>query len=234
MNRQFPNSKNNLDLVVLLLSKMRPLVIVTTYSTGTKDLSSKSNYQRLPRLPLIVWVLTAFILVGCEPARNFLPRSPQLNAPSTEPQALQSVQSGAIVEMEAEIRQQINKIRQQNGLNPLENNERLAQVARNYSQTMARENFFSHTGPKGDTPAQRVREAGISYWVVGENLFRSTNIPKPVPSAVKGWMDSQGHRENILRPEYAETGVGIWRDGNTYYITQLFMRSQFSLRDLFP
>lgn len=233
MNRKFPNSKN--DLVVLItMSKTQLLIMATAYSTGTKDLSSKSNHQRLPRLPLIAWVLTAFTLVGCKPIQDFLSRSPQSNAPSTKPQALPSVQSGAILEMEAEIRQQINKIRQQNGLNPLENNERLAQVARNYSQTMARENFFSHTGSKGDTPAQRVREAGISYWVVGENLFKSTNIPKPVPSAVKGWMDSRGHRENILRPEYAETGVGIWRDGNTYYITQLFMRSQFSLRDLFP
>jgi len=41
---------------------------------------------------------------------------------------------------------------------------------------------------------------------------------------VQGWMDSPGHRENILRPEYRETGIGVWRTGNTYYFTQLFMR----------
>jgi uncharacterized protein YkwD len=52
-----------------------------------------------------------------------------------------------------------------------------------------------------DTPAQRVRAGGLSYWVVGENLFKSTNAPEPVPLAVKGWMESPGHRENILRQE---------------------------------
>jgi uncharacterized protein YkwD len=131
--------------------------------------------------------------------------------------------------MEAAVRQRINEIRQKNELNSLENNERLAQVARNYSQQMARDNFFSHTGSDGSTLSQRVRAGGISYWVVGENLFKSTNAPEPVPLAVKGWMNSPGHRENILRPVFTQTGIGVWRQGNTYYITQLFMRPQSRL-----
>jgi uncharacterized protein YkwD len=89
---------------------------------------------------------------------------------------------------------------------------------------MAEKKFFSHTGADGSTLADRVRAGGISYWVVGENLYTSTNIPRPVPSAIEGWMNSPGHRENILRSVYAETGVGVWRIGNTYYITQLFLR----------
>lgn len=190
--------------------------------------------QRLPRIFWILWTPIALVLLGCEPVTDFLPRLPRQDEPIDKPQTPRVIaQSRAIAEMEAAVRQRINEIRQQNGLNPLENNERLAQVAREYSQTMARENFFSHTGPDGDTPAQRVRSAGLSYWVVGENLFKSTNAPQPVPLAVKGWMNSPGHRENILRPVFTETGIGIWRDGNTYYITQLFMRPQFSLRDVF-
>lgn len=51
-----------------------------------------------------------------------------------------------------------------------------------------------------------------------------TNLPQPVGDAVQGWMESQGHRENILRPEFRETGIGVWRTGNTYYFTQLFMQ----------
>lgn len=127
--------------------------------------------------------------------------------------------------MEAAVRQRINDIREQKGLNALENNEKLAQVARNYSRQMARDNFFSHTGSDGSTLETRVRSGRIFYWVVGENLFKSTNIREPVPVAVQGWMKSPGHRENILRPVFAETGVGVWKTGNTYYITQLFMRS---------
>ncbi|GAA6624163.1 hypothetical protein NUACC26_099880 [Scytonema sp. NUACC26] len=89
---------------------------------------------------------------------------------------------------------------------------------------MAEKNFFSHTGADGSTLSQRAQSGGIIYWVVGENLFKSTNIPQPVPVAVKGWMKSPGHRENILRPIFRETGVGVWRIGSTYYITQLFLR----------
>jgi uncharacterized protein YkwD len=126
--------------------------------------------------------------------------------------------------MEELVYVRINEIREQEGLKPLQPNERLAQVARNYSRRMAEENFFSHVAPAGDGPAQRVRGAGITYWVVGENLFQGTNLPRPAPMAVQGWMNSPGHRENILRPVYTETGIGVWREGNTYYFTQLFLR----------
>jgi uncharacterized protein YkwD len=127
--------------------------------------------------------------------------------------------------MEAQVRQRINAIRQKQGLSQLRNNEKLAQVARNYSQQMAEKKFFSHTSPEGSTMVQRVQSAKIFYLMVGENLFMCTNVPQPVPSAVQGWMDSPGHRANILRPEYRETGIGVWRKGNSYYVTQLFLRS---------
>jgi uncharacterized protein YkwD len=127
--------------------------------------------------------------------------------------------------MEAQTRDRINAIRQQQRLQPLRQNDKLAQVARNYSRRMAEQNFFAHTSPQGDTTVDRVRSAGIFYFEIGENLFMCTNFPQPVPAAVTGWMNSPGHRENILRPEYRETGVGVWRRGNTYYFTQLFLRA---------
>jgi len=187
----------------------------------------KTHCRQLPRKAWIVWTPLALILLGCEPARDFLSRFPGLDTLVTEepPAAPSPAQSAAIAKMEAEICQQIDEIRTSNGLKPLQNNQRLAQVARDYSRRMAQENFFSHTSPDGDTPAQRVRATGITYLIAGENLFRSTNAPNPVSLAVKGWMNSPGHRENILRSAFTETGMGIWRDGNTYYVTQLFMRS---------
>lgn len=127
--------------------------------------------------------------------------------------------------MEAQVYQRINEIRQKQGLSQLRNNEKLAGVARNYSQQMAEKNFFSHTSPDGSTMVKRVKSARIFFLMLGENLFMCTNIPQPVPSAVQGWMSSPGHRKNILRPEYRETGIGVWRKGNSYYMTQLFMRS---------
>jgi uncharacterized protein YkwD len=198
----------------------------TKGSMPSNDLKKmKTIRQQLQQKLSLLWAFVVLGLIGCEAITDVLPPLPKQDAPvSKSPTPSPAAQSAAIAEMEAQIRQQINEIRQQNGLNSLQNNEKLAQVARNYSQLMARDNFFSHTGSDGSTLAQRVRSARIFYIMVGENLFTSTNIPQPVPLAVHGWMKSPGHRENILRPVFTQTGVGIWREGNTYYITQLFMR----------
>ena len=168
----------------------------------------------------------ALIVSGCDSVSEFLPSLPQVTILSrSQPTPLPKVQAPATAQMEAQVRQRINAIRQKQGLSQLRNNEKLAQVARNYSQQMAEKKFFSHTSPEGSTMVQRVQSARIFYLMVGENLFMCTNVPQPVPSAVQGWMDSPGHRANILRPEYRETGIGVWRKGNSYYVTQLFLRS---------
>jgi len=166
-------------------------------------------------------------LVGCQSVAEMLPSLPQHFLDNTASQATQPSppQTPAIAEMETRVRQQINQIREEHGLEPLEPNEKLAGVARDYSRQMAEHDFFSHTGVDGKQAGERARAAGIAYWVVGENLFKSTNAPQPVPLSIEGWMNSPGHRDNILHADYRETGVGIWRDGNTYYFTQLFLRS---------
>lgn len=189
------------------------------------------NARWLQNRSWMVGVAIALSLMGCEALTTQWPRLlEEINPPRPQPQTPASpVQSPVIADMESAIRQQINQIRQDRGLEALAANEDLAQVARSYSRQMAENNFFSHTGVDGSDVGQRVKAAGIVYWIVGENLFTSTNIPEPVPVAVDGWMDSPGHRENILRPEYRETGIGIWREGNTYYITQLFLRSPWSV-----
>jgi uncharacterized protein YkwD len=174
-------------------------------------------------------VAIALALVGCEPAEleQLVERIPPITRIGREPPAepdSAGAQSSTAVDMETLVYDRINEIRQRSGLSPLQPNGPLAQVARQYSQRMADENFFSHVSPTGDGPAQRVSAANISYSIVGENLFTSTNAPDPAPLAVEGWMDSPGHRENILRSGFTETGVGVWQRGNTYYFTQLFMR----------
>jgi uncharacterized protein YkwD len=175
--------------------------------------------------PIVITTL-ALLTSGCEAIRESLPPLPPLPLPSSPTKPSPSpAQSSTTAEMEAQVQAKINTIRQEKNLAPLRNNEKLAQVARDYSRRMAEQNFFSHTSPDGDSAADRVRAAGIFYLMLGENLFTSTNIAQPVPAAVEGWMDSPGHRENILRSEYRETGIGVWQQGDTYYFTQLFMRS---------
>ncbi len=171
------------------------------------------------------WAAIALCLTGCEQVMEYLPPLPRIEIPSNQPpQPLQLAQTPQTAQIEAQVRQKINQVRQKNGLQPLQNNEKLAQVARKYSRQMMEKNFFSHTGSDGSTLSDRVRAGKIIYWMVGENLFKSKNIPQPVSAAVEGWLASPGHRENLLRPVFRETGVGVWRQGNTYIITQLFLR----------
>ena len=132
--------------------------------------------------------------------------------------------TSAIAAMEREVVQRINDIRREQGLPALEVDQELAGIARDYSCRMARQDFFSHTGPDGGTVADRVRQAGKEYRLVGENIARNTNAREPAEAAVQGWMDSAQHRENILRRGVTETGVGICRDGARYYFTQVFMQ----------
>ncbi|MDM9379765.1 CAP domain-containing protein [Chlorogloeopsis sp. ULAP01] len=173
----------------------------------------------------VAGIAITLLTTGCEQALEYLPPLPRVEIPTQQPAKPSiPVQTAKTAEIEAGVRQSINQVREQNGLKPLQNNERLADVARNYSRQMAEKNFFSHTGADGSTVETRVRAGGISYWVVGENLFKGRNISQPVEISVDGWLKSPGHRANIMRPYFTETGVGVWRDGNTYYITQLFLR----------
>lgn len=163
--------------------------------------------------------------MGCDQMQRIPPLGHQFPSPQVTPGTMNAAQSQMTGRMEQDVHRQINGIRQRQGFTPLRYNNQLAEVARNYSRQMAEQRFFAHVSPQGETLSDRVKAAGIFYFIVGENLFTSTNIPQPERSAVQGWMDSPGHRENILRAEFRETGVGVWRRGNTYYFTQLFMRS---------
>lgn len=180
--------------------------------------------RKLPSIKWLIWIAIAMLTTGCEELIEYLPSLPNIQLPATQPPPVLPTQSTKVADMEAAVRQGINQVRQKNGLQPLQNNDKLAQVARNYSRQMAQKKFFSHTGADGSTLPDRVSAGGITYWMVGENLFTSTNVARPIPAAIEGWMNSPGHRANILRPVFRETGVGIWRVGNTYYMTQLFLR----------
>ena len=127
--------------------------------------------------------------------------------------------------MERRVVERINEIRQQHDLQPLKVHQTLTEIARDYSQAMATQSFFSHSGPEGNNIGDRVRDAGICYRAVGENLAKNFNVAEPVEAAVTGWMNSEGHRKNILTAEFRETGVGIWRDGKTFHFTQVFLRA---------
>lgn len=117
----------------------------------------------------------------------------------------------------------INEQRRLQGLPQLVWSEELAREARAHSQAMAERNFFSHDDPVRGSFAQRIQAAGIACGACGENLFMARGFADPVPVAIEGWMNSPGHRANILDARFRRTGIGIAQaaDGAVYF-TQIF------------
>jgi uncharacterized protein YkwD len=131
---------------------------------------------------------------------------------------------GAATErLEEQVLQETNAIREQRGLAPLEPMPELARAARQHSQQMAQQNFLGHTDPSGRTLLDRINAAGITYRRIGENVAMNAGTGEPASVAVRGWLDSKPHRENLLDPRFTHTGIGVWSIGDRYYFTQLFL-----------
>lgn len=124
----------------------------------------------------------------------------------------------AVRAYEKEVVRLVNEIRVKNGLKPLTENWELSRVARYKSQDMHDKGYFSHTSPTYGTPFAMMKSFGISYRTAGENIAMGYATPQAV---VNGWMNSSGHRANILNSAYTQIGVGYVAGGN--YWTQMFI-----------
>lgn len=124
---------------------------------------------------------------------------------------------------EAEVIQLVNAERQKAGCGPLVPNPFLRQAAYLHSKDMGDNGFFSHKGSNGSTFSQRARQAGYQGSPRGENIAGGYGSPA---SVMNGWMNSSGHRSNILNCGSDEIGVGYYYAGQGYghYWTQVFGR----------
>ena len=125
---------------------------------------------------------------------------------------------GVISAYEAEVIRLVNEIRRQNGLGELTASAELSHVARLKSQDMHDKGYFDHTSPTYGSAFDMLRSFGISYRTAGENIAYGYSTPQAV---VDAWMNSSGHRANILNASYTQIGVGHVQDGN--YCTQIFV-----------
>lgn len=126
--------------------------------------------------------------------------------------------SNAVTEYEAEVVRLVNIERAKNDLKPLTMNWELSRVARYKSQDMHDKGYFSHTSPTYGSPFDMMRNFGISYRSAGENIAMGYRTPQAV---VAGWMNSPGHRANILKSSFTQIGVGYVASGD--YWTQMFI-----------
>lgn len=93
---------------------------------------------------------------------------------------------------------------------PLGANALLAEAAQGHAEDMADRGYFEHDTPEGTTPTQRMRAAGYTGGVTGENIAAGQQTPEEV---VQAWMDSPGHCRNIMSGSYTEIGIGYHRGG---------------------
>lgn len=112
---------------------------------------------------------------------------------------------------EVDLLERINKERYDRGIRELVMDEKLLDLARRYARDMFERGYFSHYNPEGESPFDRMEAADIFYLAAGENLALAPNVT----IVHQGLMDSQGHRENILNPEFGHVGIGVI-DGGIY------------------
>ena len=130
------------------------------------------------------------------------------------PRALAEPPAGCPNQFEFDVARLVNEERLAAGLAPLEIDVRLMVAAQRHSDDMAANSFFSHFGSDDSTFDVRVQDAGYVPWLrLGENIAAGQTSPEAVMAA---WMNSPGHRANILDPDFDHIGVGYATSG-TYY-----------------
>ncbi|WP_373895357.1 CAP domain-containing protein [Virgibacillus natechei] len=144
--------------------------------------------------------------------------APQQSNNNQEQQDQSQEQSQQLSQFEQEVVELTNAEREKHGLSPLEIDTELSKVARDKSLDMAENNYFSHDSPNYGSPFDMMQSYGVDYRTAGENIARGQTTPEQV---VNGWMNSDGHRANILNGDFTHIGVGFVEQGNHW--TQQFI-----------
>ncbi len=180
----------------------------------------------------VKYVLLLFVLLFVLPCRTF--------AKNHEPRIDKSW-------LERRIHVLINIERRRAGLRPLALNRKLSAIARRHSRDMADRDYFSHMTPGGRSPLDRYRESGFAcrvreggrIYLGAENIFQNdlyssieyidgrayynwNSMEEIARSTVEGWMESPGHRRNILTRAFRSEGIGVAIRNGKVYITQDF------------
>ncbi|MER2119183.1 MAG: CAP domain-containing protein [Solibacillus sp.] len=151
------------------------------------------------------------------PSKTPAKQSKTEQAPAQEQK--ETTATDQILAIEEKVVALTNAERAKNGLSALQIDRPLMAAAREKSQDMKDKNYFSHTSPTFGSPFDRLKALGIAYKSAGENIAKGQKSPEEV---VQAWMNSEGHRANILNKDFTHIGVGYVQDGNIW--TQQFIK----------
>ncbi|WP_093193773.1 SafA/ExsA family spore coat assembly protein [Salimicrobium halophilum] len=167
-----------------------------------------------------LWKISVRYEIGLSEIINANPQfeNPDLIYPGDEVTIPLKTETKSIEQLAVE---KTNEQRRANGLAPLEIDWQLARVARYKSQDMRDKGYFSHQSPTYGSPFEMMRQFNISYRKAAENIAAGQSTAERV---VNGWMNSPGHRKNILDPDFTTIGIGYVEGGSYgHYWTQMFI-----------
>jgi len=192
------------------------LILLLLLSTQT---FAQSTYTVQPGDSM--WKIAVKYQVGLS---EIIAANPQIKNPALiYPGQKLTIPTVTTATQEDEVIRLVNVQRAQAGLQPLKKNWELCRVARYKSADMANKGYFSHTSPTYGTPFQMMENFGLRFTAAGENIAYGQRTPAEV---MKDWMNSPGHRSNIMSGAYTEIGVGLAKNKNgVCYWTQMFMKS---------
>lgn len=154
--------------------------------------------------------------VSNKPAATY---EPIKNSTSNDSSSNKTVSSSNL-NYEQKVVELVNIERQKNGLSPLTLDSKISNVARTKSKDMATNNYFAHQSPTYGSAGNMLKNSGINWSAWGENIASGQRTPEAVVTA---WMNSEGHRANILSSNFSKIGVGYAVNSNgTPYWTQMF------------
>ena len=155
------------------------------------------------------------VLLGLTPATHLL---------ASEGDRVFAVSSGASASLNAQIIAQTNAIRRSAGRSALKQSPELMRAAQDYAGKLAAAGKLSHSLGGAD-PGKRARAAGFNWRAIGENIVVGSargSEEQIAASLIKQWMDSNGHRKNILATKYNFIGVGVFQNNGRAYGVQIF------------
>lgn len=154
-----------------------------------------------------------------------IPQTPQSPPNSALPPVVEDTSTNYLPAVEQEIFNMVNQERQKAGVPPLSYNKTMEKYARIKSKDMGDRNYFAHENPEGQLITAQMKKDGVSYNAWGENIAYTGGSPSGAAKTIMNmWMNSDGHRKNILSPNFIGIGVGVTSHNGKIYATQEFYR----------
>ena len=202
-----------------IIMKKKILLVLIILSVCIVEVSAQTTYT--VKSGDSIWKIAVKYETGVS---EILAKNPQVKNPSLiyPGQKLTIPDQSSVKALEAEVIRLVNIERSKKGLQALKADWEISRVARYKSQDMINKKYFSHTSPRYGSPFKMLETFGIRFSSAGENIAYGQQTPAAV---MKSWMNSSGHRANILSPSYTHIGVGLAKSSSgVCYWTQMFTK----------